>query len=91
MKVYATTAAYDGAISTWLAAQAEAQTAPATGEFVPPATLELHLEKAQDLRYGENPHQAAAVYRFADGFSELGSLRRPARGRRAAPGKAALL
>ena len=87
VKVYATTAAYDGAISTWLAAQAEAQTAPATGEFVPPATLELHLEKAQDLRYGENPHQAAAVYRFADGFSELGSSAAPLVGAEQLQGK----
>ena len=87
VKVYATTAAYDGAISTWLAAQAEAQTAPATGEFAPPATLELHLEKAQDLRYGENPHQAAAVYRFADGFSELGSSAAPLVGAEQLQGK----
>ena len=87
VKVYATTAAYDGAISTWLAARAEAQTAPATGEFVPPATLELHLEKAQDLRYGENPHQAAAVYRFADGFSELGSSAAPLVGAEQLQGK----
>ncbi len=87
VKVYATTAAYDGAISTWLAARAEAQTAPATGEFVPPATLELRLEKAQDLRYGENPHQAAAVYRFADGFSELGSSAAPLVGAEQLQGK----
>ena len=87
VKVYATTAAYDGAISTWLAAQAEAQAAPATGEFVPPATLELRLEKAQDLRYGENPHQAAAVYRFADGFSELGSSAAPLVGAEQLQGK----
>ena len=87
VKVYATTAAYDGAISTWLAAQAEAQAAPAAGEFVPPATLELRLEKAQDLRYGENPHQAAAVYRFADGFSELGSSAAPLVGAEQLQGK----
>lgn len=31
-----------------------------------PAELRLKLEKAQDLRYGENPHQAAAFYRFSD-------------------------
>ena len=28
-----------------------------------PDTLNLHFEKAQDLRYGENPHQKAAFYR----------------------------
>ncbi len=28
-----------------------------------PALLNLHFEKIQDLRYGENPHQKAALYR----------------------------
>ncbi|NTW28121.1 MAG: bifunctional phosphoribosylaminoimidazolecarboxamide formyltransferase/IMP cyclohydrolase [Coriobacteriia bacterium] len=31
-----------------------------------PDEVRLRLTKAQDLRYGENPHQAAAFYRFAD-------------------------
>ncbi len=30
-----------------------------------PETLNLHFEKAQDLRYGENPHQKAAFYKEA--------------------------
>lgn len=68
VKVYTTTAAYDGAISTWLAAQAESGCAGAVltadGEFAAPEAMSVKLEKAQDLRYGENPHQAAAVYRF---------------------------
>ena len=67
VKVYATTAAYDTAISTWLAAQVEGvASAPLTaeGEFAAPAAMSVKLEKAQDLRYGENPQQAAAVYRF---------------------------
>ncbi len=67
VKVYATTAAYDTAISTWLAAQVEgAVCAPLTaeGEFAAPAAMSVKLEKTQDLRYGENPQQAAAVYRF---------------------------
>jgi phosphoribosylaminoimidazolecarboxamide formyltransferase/IMP cyclohydrolase len=50
-KTYAHTAAYDGAISRYLA-----------GEVFPDA-LRLSFEKAQDLRYGENPHQRAAFYR----------------------------
>lgn len=67
VKVYATTAAYDTAISTWLAAQVEGTAyAPLTaeGEFAAPAAMSVKLEKTQDLRYGENPQQAAAVYRF---------------------------
>ena len=50
VKVYQTTAAYDTAISRWLAAQASdvADTS---------AKLEISLEKVDDLRYGENPQQ----------------------------------
>ena len=60
VKVYQTTAAYDTAISRWLAAQASdvADTS---------AKLEISLEKVDDLRYGENPQQKATVYRFAEG------------------------
>ncbi len=47
-KAFAHTAAYDGAIADWL------------GDG---ATHTLQLEKAFDLRYGENPHQGAAFYR----------------------------
>ena len=53
-KAYARTAAYDAAISTWFATQLE-QTAP------PYRTFSGRL--AEELRYGENPHQAAAFYR----------------------------
>jgi phosphoribosylaminoimidazolecarboxamide formyltransferase/IMP cyclohydrolase len=59
-KAFATTAAYDGDIAAWLAADlVERQSA---GEL--PETLHLSLTRAQALRYGENPHQAAARYRF---------------------------
>ncbi|MEZ5846760.1 MAG: bifunctional phosphoribosylaminoimidazolecarboxamide formyltransferase/IMP cyclohydrolase [Geminicoccaceae bacterium] len=57
LKAFARTAAYDAAIATWLETQ--------TGEAVPE-----HLRIAGDLgaalRYGENPHQKAALYRTAD-------------------------
>jgi phosphoribosylaminoimidazolecarboxamide formyltransferase / IMP cyclohydrolase len=56
-KAYARTAAYDAAISTWFAATLE-QTAPQYRAF--------GGELAQELRYGENPHQIAAFYRSAD-------------------------
>ncbi len=55
-KVFATTAAYDAAISSWLEKDLE--------EF--PPTLRLNLSKQGILRYGENPHQPAAFYIFAD-------------------------
>jgi phosphoribosylaminoimidazolecarboxamide formyltransferase/IMP cyclohydrolase len=53
-KAFATTAAYDGAISTTLQKVAG-------GEL--PETLHLNFRKIMDLRYGENPHQKAALYR----------------------------
>jgi len=56
VKVYQHTAAYDGAISNWLGSR--------LGESVErfPATLTLQYKKAQEMRYGENSHQAAAFY-----------------------------
>jgi phosphoribosylaminoimidazolecarboxamide formyltransferase/IMP cyclohydrolase len=52
-KAFATTAAYDGFISTTLQERA----APGL-----PKSFHLNFEKAMDLRYGENPHQSAALY-----------------------------
>ena len=52
-KVYAHTAAYDAAIAAWFAEQ--------EGERFP-ARLALTGERAQALRYGENPDQRAAFY-----------------------------
>jgi phosphoribosylaminoimidazolecarboxamide formyltransferase/IMP cyclohydrolase len=67
-KVFNHTAMYDGAISNYLSSicskdesinQAETST-PKLSQF--PRNLNLHYKKIQDLRYGENPHQNAAVY-----------------------------
>lgn len=52
-KAFAHTAAYDSAIVTWLD-----RDAPLEADSV-----QLTLERASGLRYGENPHQAAALYR----------------------------
>ncbi|WP_020177132.1 bifunctional phosphoribosylaminoimidazolecarboxamide formyltransferase/IMP cyclohydrolase [Methyloferula stellata] len=52
-KAYARTAAYDAAISNWLA--------DAIGEQAPPFRA-FGGRYAGDLRYGENPHQPAALY-----------------------------
>ncbi|MFL5577921.1 MAG: bifunctional phosphoribosylaminoimidazolecarboxamide formyltransferase/IMP cyclohydrolase [Gemmatimonadaceae bacterium] len=52
-KVFAHTAAYDAAIAGWFAAQ--------RGELFP-ERMTLALERAQSLRYGENPQQKAAFY-----------------------------
>ena len=61
-KAYACTAAYDTAVSAWL----EAQEAAAEKNLLPPL-LHLQLHRQQELRYGENPHQRAALYRDASG------------------------
>jgi len=55
-RAFETTARYDGAIADWLGARAATPEAP-FGD-----TVHLALRKAQDLRYGENPHQKAALY-----------------------------
>ncbi|TBR22342.1 bifunctional phosphoribosylaminoimidazolecarboxamide formyltransferase/IMP cyclohydrolase [bacterium] len=57
------TARYDAAIAgAWTSADSKSGTVPDL-EF--PSQLTVSLEKSQDLRYGENPHQAAALYRPA--------------------------
>jgi phosphoribosylaminoimidazolecarboxamide formyltransferase/IMP cyclohydrolase len=64
-KAFATTAAYDSAIASTL------ERVRLNGNFkleAPssfPQTLRLQFQKTMDLRYGENPHQKAAMY--ADG------------------------
>lgn len=57
---FAHTAEYDAAIVTWFD---ESDAPPAPDEQVLPDSIHLSLEKAQPLRYGENPHQEGARYR----------------------------
>ncbi|MFA4874997.1 MAG: bifunctional phosphoribosylaminoimidazolecarboxamide formyltransferase/IMP cyclohydrolase [bacterium] len=57
-KVFAATARYDAAITTWLSG---VDLDGKRREM--PSTLGLTFELAQSLRYGENPHQKAAFYR----------------------------
>ena len=87
LKVYETTALYDTAIATWLADQLDAEEGDAEAESGLPDEFGVWLEKADDLRYGENPQQAAAVYRFADEFAELGSSEHPLVGAEQIQGK----
>ncbi len=58
-KAFAHTASYDGAVSSYLAKQATPDAA-STGLD---QTVQISLDKLQDLRYGENPHQSAAFYK----------------------------
>ncbi len=56
-KVFAHTAEYDAAVSNYLGAVG------AHGESLDfPSTFTFQFRKLQDLRYGENPHQSAALY-----------------------------
>lgn len=87
LKVYETTALYDTAIAAWLADQLDAEEGGAEAESGLPDEFGVWLEKADDLRYGENPQQAAAVYRFADEFAELGSSEHPLVGAEQIQGK----
>ncbi len=54
-RAFAHTAAYDSAIAEYLGQR---------GAEALPETLSLTVERQQTLRYGENPHQSAALYRF---------------------------
>jgi phosphoribosylaminoimidazolecarboxamide formyltransferase/IMP cyclohydrolase len=60
-KVFAHTAQYDGAITNYLTALGEDKQHATRSAY--PQTLNLHFEKVQEMRYGENPHQSAAFYR----------------------------
>ncbi len=62
VKAFARTAAYDAAIARYLAGN----------QGLLPATLLLDLRKLAGLRYGENPHQQAALYAPAGVTGPLG-------------------
>lgn len=53
-KAFALTAEYDATIASWFAFADQ-------GEAFP-ASLPVALKRGQELRYGENPHQSAALY-----------------------------
>ncbi len=65
LEAFRRTAAYDAAIQEWLGRQVEPappdeRPAPAADHF--PAVLLTGLQRREMLRYGENPHQQAALY-----------------------------
>ena len=53
-RAYAATAAYDAMISQWFAVSDQGQ--------VLPETIAISCKRVSELRYGENPHQRAALY-----------------------------
>jgi len=62
-KAFAHTAEYDQVIYDYLASRDVQGKKQSPSVF--PAAFNLSLEKFADLRYGENPHQAACAYQFA--------------------------
>ena len=64
-RAFATTAAYDSAIASTLERIGPSDPLDLSAQAVFPQTLRLSFHKIMDLRYGENPHQKAAM--FSDG------------------------
>jgi phosphoribosylaminoimidazolecarboxamide formyltransferase/IMP cyclohydrolase len=75
-QAFATTAAYDTAIASTLdiieQAPLPAEAASPSTERLP-STLRINLPLAQSLRYGENPHQRAALYADGSGLGIAGA------------------
>lgn len=61
-KAYAHTSAYDAAITAYLSASL----AEDKKEELLPEHLNLSLSRVAQVRYGENPHQAGAIYRLGE-------------------------
>ncbi len=58
LKVFELTSRYDRAIATYLNG--------AVGQSSAAASMTVTLERELDMRYGENPHQSAGLYRLTD-------------------------
>ena len=75
-QAFSTTAAYDAAIANTLdqIAEAPSPSSPAEPDATRlPSTLRVNMPLAQSLRYGENPHQRAALYSDRSGLGVAGS------------------
>jgi phosphoribosylaminoimidazolecarboxamide formyltransferase / IMP cyclohydrolase len=59
--VFKKTARYDGAIADYLISAQENDGASGNDKTLP-GSIDIHLDKVFDLRYGENPHQRGAFY-----------------------------
>jgi phosphoribosylaminoimidazolecarboxamide formyltransferase/IMP cyclohydrolase len=75
-RVFEHTSAYDAAIASYLGSVGEGAAANSDdGSDRFPASLRIGLERVQVLRYGENPSQAAALYRDTSTGGGLPDLR----------------
>jgi phosphoribosylaminoimidazolecarboxamide formyltransferase/IMP cyclohydrolase len=70
LKAFRHTAEYDSAISTWLENSSPSPSTSSSGVSAAPSSevlpqhLNLSVTKVETLRYGENPHQQGALYRW---------------------------
>jgi phosphoribosylaminoimidazolecarboxamide formyltransferase/IMP cyclohydrolase len=71
VEVFERTSTYDRAINEFLSKRFTAAPLVLDGRRSLPEKFTLSFVKQQDLRYGENPHQAAAFYRDADAVTGL--------------------
>lgn len=65
-KVFQKTSEYDTAIATWFAGDVSGSDEDEEQDARFPAQLNRSFSKQSGLRYGENPHQPAAVYKASD-------------------------
>jgi phosphoribosylaminoimidazolecarboxamide formyltransferase/IMP cyclohydrolase len=75
-QAFALTAAYDAAIANTLdrISEAPAPDAPASPDStIFPPTLRINMRQTQSLRYGENPHQKAALFTDGSGLGVAGA------------------
>jgi phosphoribosylaminoimidazolecarboxamide formyltransferase/IMP cyclohydrolase len=69
-EVFERTASYDRTISNFLNKRFSSEAFTTL-----PQTMSLNFSKMQDLRYGENPHQAGAFYRDAEAVTGLAKMK----------------
>jgi len=70
---FAHTAGYDRAIADWFSRYDVGEPAQPASPTQFPERLQLQLELKETLRYGENPHQQAALYAEVGGSSDRGA------------------
>lgn len=75
-KAFAHTARYDGAIANYLGSVTDPDAEPVARLAFPPVYTRQFAART-DLRYGENPHQAAAFYRGCGDAAGAGPHARP--------------
>jgi phosphoribosylaminoimidazolecarboxamide formyltransferase / IMP cyclohydrolase len=73
-KAFATTAAYDRAITRKLETISIEGGIFEMRQEIPPPVLDIHAPRTTSLRYGENPHQSAALYACTPGIASARQL-----------------